>query len=329
MLCNINDCLIEDARRILTLLCFASRPLTVQEVIDGVAVELNSSSGLNRKRRLQDFNNIQEICIGFIDIGPGADYTTELYHEEELTLTVRIAHFSVQEYLKSERIRHRKAAAFSLTSDVAHAEIAQICLVYLLEHGLSSANLDRSLLQEFPLAQYAATYWYHHYQNTVHYAFERNDFILKLFQRQDSFMTWVKLHDIDRPWDTSIDFRLTLDDIAAPVYYASLMGLDQVLHKLINSKQLESTTIPALPPASTFNVFKKFNTKGGLFGNALQAASGEGHDKVMQMLLDQGVDVNAQGGGVYGNALQAASCKGHDKVVQILLNQGADVNAQG
>ena len=52
------------------------------------------------------------------------------------------------------------------------------------------------------------------------------------------------------------------------------------------------------------------------------------HDKTVQMLLDRGADVNAQGG-QYGNALQAALYRGHDKTVQMLLDRGADVNAQG
>ena len=39
---------------------------------------------------------------------------------------------------------------------------------------------------------------------------------------------------------------------------------------------------------------------------------------MVQMLLDKGTDVNAQGG-EYGNALQAASSRGHDQVVQMLL----------
>ncbi|EXL39664.1 hypothetical protein FOCG_17751 [Fusarium oxysporum f. sp. radicis-lycopersici 26381] len=47
----------------------------------------------------------------------------------------------------------------------------------------------------------------------------------------------------------------------------------------------------------------------------------------MQLLLVQGVDVNAQGG-EYGNALQAASFEGYLEVVQLLLDEGADVNAQ-
>ena len=67
---------------------------------------------------------------------------------------------------------------------------------------------------------------------------------------------------------------------------------------------------------------------GRNYGTALHAASLGGHKKIVQTLLDKGVDVNAQGG-FYGNALQAASSEGHDQVVQMLLDKGADVNAQG
>lgn len=40
------------------------------------------------------------------------------------------------------------------------------------------------------------------------------------------------------------------------------------------------------------------------------------------MLLEKGADVNAQGGS-YGNAWQATSNGGHDKLVQMLLEKGA------
>ena len=49
---------------------------------------------------------------------------------------------------------------------------------------------------------------------------------------------------------------------------------------------------------------------------------------MVELLLSKGADVNAQGG-EYGNALQAASDGGHEKVVELLLSKGADVNAQG
>jgi ankyrin repeat protein len=61
---------------------------------------------------------------------------------------------------------------------------------------------------------------------------------------------------------------------------------------------------------------------------ALLWASQLGYNKVVQVLLDKGADVNAKGGR-YGIALEAASAGGHEMVVQILLEKGADVNADG
>ncbi len=68
------------------------------------------------------------------------------------------------------------------------------------------------------------------------------------------------------------------------------------------------------------------NAQGGEYGNALQAASSWGHEKVVQVLLEKGADINAQGGH-FGSALQAAACSGHEKLVQILLEKGADINS--
>jgi hypothetical protein len=49
---------------------------------------------------------------------------------------------------------------------------------------------------------------------------------------------------------------------------------------------------------------------------------------VDELLLDKGTDINAQGG-KYGNALQAVSLNGIEKVIELLLDKSADVNAQG
>jgi len=63
-------------------------------------------------------------------------------------------------------------------------------------------------------------------------------------------------------------------------------------------------------------------------GNALQAAASQGNAAVVQKLLDEGADVNAEGG-VFGTALQAAHQKGHTRIAQMLLERGADVNLLG
>ena len=56
------------------------------------------------------------------------------------------------------------------------------------------------------------------------------------------------------------------------------------------------------------------------FGTAFvpTVASAEGHDQTVQQLLKKGADVNASGG-IYSNALQAASYSGR---VQIVLRPG-------
>ncbi|KAJ7875515.1 ankyrin repeat-containing domain protein [Mycena olivaceomarginata] len=70
------------------------------------------------------------------------------------------------------------------------------------------------------------------------------------------------------------------------------------------------------------------NAQGGHLGSALQAASFNGQKALVQLLIDNGADINIQGG-FFGNALQAASFKKHEELVYLLTYNGADVNALG
>uniref|UniRef100_A0A0D2YEN9 NACHT domain-containing protein n=1 Tax=Fusarium oxysporum (strain Fo5176) TaxID=660025 RepID=A0A0D2YEN9_FUSOF len=83
----------------------------------------------------------------------------------------------------------------------------------------------------------------------------------------------------------------------------------------------------ALQAASSRGHLEMLTHRAAKYGNALQAASFNGNLRVVQLLLDNGADVNVEGG-EYGNALPAASSRGHLEVVQLLLNNGADVNAE-
>ena len=70
------------------------------------------------------------------------------------------------------------------------------------------------------------------------------------------------------------------------------------------------------------------NAAGGSYGTALQVASRCGRLDFVKLLLDHDADVNAQGGRC-GNALQAASNTSNTGTVKLLIDRGADVNLQG
>jgi hypothetical protein len=195
--------------------------------------------------------------------------------------------------------------------------MAQICLAYLLDPTLLDGILDGVKLRDFPFAHLAAVNWYHYYRASEEGKVKAEELLLRLFQNEkNSFLTWVRLYEIDCPWRTNVHFDKSIEDIGSPTYYASFLGLEVVLKTILTSDDRSS------------GLSVSVHMQGEVYGNALQAASLRGHKEVVQMLLHQVADVNAQGR-VYGNALQAASSEGHKEVVQILLDRGADVNAEG
>ena len=59
---------------------------------------------------------------------------------------------------------------------------------------------------------------------------------------------------------------------------------------------------------------KHINSTDGTRTYPTISASRNGYEKVVQLLLEKGAEINAQGG-QFGNALQAASYGRHDKIV--------------
>lgn len=68
------------------------------------------------------------------------------------------------------------------------------------------------------------------------------------------------------------------------------------------------------------------NADCGYYGTALQTAARSGFAEYVAILLQHGADVNSKVGAC-GDALQAAAEAGHKDTVQLLLDKGADANA--
>lgn len=56
------------------------------------------------------------------------------------------------------------------------------------------------------------------------------------------------------------------------------------------------------------------------------AATYKGHENIVQLLIEKCLDTHAKGG-VYGNALQAASESGPENMIQLLIEKGVDIIA--
>lgn len=277
ILCSINDDYVEDVRRVLTVLCVSRRPLTVKELIDAHAVDLSEPPHLDRDGRSYDQDDLVDTCLGLIEIAATED------DNGQNILTARIAHFSVQQYLQSDRILQHKAKCFAIRSAPANTEMAHICLVYLMEPTLSEGLLDKEKLTKFPFAHFAAVHWFHHYANSEGGRTAIQKLVWKLFKGEaKAFVTWVRLHDIDRPGNMNADYNRPLTDMASPLYYAGLLGLESVLDCILPIRTRDAGSSPTV------------NAQGGRFGNALQAAADGGHEKVVQMLLDRGADLHAE-----------------------------------
>jgi ankyrin repeat protein len=327
-------------------LCYSTRPLQLLEIRDVLAIVIEGDGGFYPEDRLPDPFDIMVVCSSLIscneDIG-GNDHATDTgsssngAHDDsvdedsisgndhatdtgsisneahdgnvgaESMTQVRLAHFSVQEFLLSDRCRLRS----DFQMQTCHRVIAEGCLHYLL-YLSEKGPLTQEVVDHHPLARYAAEFWWQHAQkveSTPDGAIL--DLVLQLLTNGNAtLLLWVQLYNIEKPWD-EVDLSRTVSDVCPPLYYAALIGLPEVVERVLDAGA-------------------DVNAVGGRYsGNALCAASKEGHEMVVQVLLDAGADINAVGGEDYGDALQAASREGHEKVVQMLLGAGADINATG
>nr|POE93538.1 isoform 6 of ankyrin repeat and kh domain-containing protein 1 [Quercus suber] len=328
MLTGIKQMFRQEALVLLRWLAYAESPLSLEELAEAVIVDPTGGGRveLGERGALEDTLEILSGLVMVQEVDIADESSGELGSESEASVLsesedndrsnpysqpwagkdtkVRLAHFSVKEYLESRRILGGEAHSFYLESATEHRFLAQSCLTYLLFYSESSEKSStKQDLITFPLLRYAARSW------AYHSPLQRSGELVRemsLLRSEVAMSDWVLVYQPDQPWEKPFRFPFPLK---TALYYASSLGLDEVVSQLLTTGS-------------------DVNARGGKYGNALQAASWQGHEKVVQMLLNAGAEMNAQGG-EFCNALQAASWGGHEKVVRILLDAGAEINARG
>ena len=235
---------------------------------------------------------------------PGAERATE----------IRLAHYSVKEYLLSDRICHGKASTFHLMLHEAHRSAAELCLTYLLSFDQPD-SITAELLLDYPFGLYAAQFWHEHAQTFCSSSkHEKNGEVsltqlaIRLLnpQQKSCYINWLRLCDPSEPWQ-GVDDKRVLKSMAAPLFYACYTGLIEVVRELLDQ-------------GADLNYHQglgRLVTPTPLNGSILG-----GHAPMVKFLLDSGVQVNAIGD--WGRtSLHHAALNGKDFIVELLVQHGA------
>ncbi|KAI9847491.1 MAG: hypothetical protein M1837_002392 [Sclerophora amabilis] len=304
ILMGIDQAYYQEAVIALQWLAFSTGPLRIEELAEACVVNPDTQPQVDFGNRFPA-RGIFEVLSSLVTENVRPEDSYDRAYKWPRIWEVKLAHFSVKEYITSERIRHSQASAYGLQETSAQRFITKSCLVYILNYSESlNKTLSYKDLEEFPLLDYACRKWYDRVrEESFRDCQETHSLAVRLLTSDTAMSDWLQVYVPDGFWTRPYDKRVNL---GSSFYYACLLGVDSVVELLLENGE---------------NV----NSQSGTYGNALQAASIAGHHQIVQRLLEAKVDVNLQGG-EFGNALLAASITGRDKIVQLLLEAGIDLN---
>ena len=270
--------------KVLMWALYAERPLRAQELCHALGVEIGSTD--------LDLENVPALrtllssCLGLVTV-------------EASSSTVRLVHFTLQEYLL------RGPVLFNSP----HATIAEVCLTYLNFRSIRDLSLTlHSAPEKTPLLDYASVYWGRHARRGM----TKNTKILALrfldrFDEHISAQLVLRHHRQDFIWI----FRL--NSIGRPMGFtglhgAAFHGVPEVVLSVLETKEWS------------------VNANDCTGTTALSWAAQRGHEEVVKMLLER-EDINPDQPDIDGGrtALSWAAENGHEGIVKMLLER-EDVN---
>jgi len=291
----------EYAYRLFQCLTVSNGPLRVEELADLLSIRFDSQNRPNYhvNWRLDDAHEaVLSTCSSLVSIV-----------NVNGSPVVQFAHFSVKEYLTSDRLAAAgpDLSPYHVHPQAAHTMLALVSLSVLL--GLD--KVDKNSMKNFPLAIYAARHWVAHAQlDNMSASIE--DAIESLFDPdKPHFATWVWIYDIDYPFREHMftEEPLAARPKAGPLYYATLCNFCSLAKRII-------LTHP-----------EDVNARGGYHATPFHAALAKGNIDIALLLLEHGADINAlDNDGL--SPLHKASKSGRCDVVEFLLERDANINIQ-
>lgn len=157
ILTNIPPDYLAEARAALWCLAFSPRPMTLATLAEAAVIN-REEKRFDPHERLSNPQDILEICSSLITIYNREDQSKGTSGSKENS-QVRLAHYSVYEYLTSDAIQNGLARSFYCSSLDGSRYMAEICIIYL-QHPTERDLTRSNYRQLWPFAEFSATYWY-------------------------------------------------------------------------------------------------------------------------------------------------------------------------
>jgi len=285
------------AHRLFQCLVVSARPLRVKELAELFAIQPSEKSipTFNADWRPEKAEeSILSACSTLVAVVNGDGHQI-----------VQFSHFSVKEYLTSDRIaKSEYVSHFHILQRPAHRLFARACLSVLIQFD---DNIDEVKLKNYHMSSYAAQHWVNHAQ-FENISSEIQDGLKSLFDKdKPHFATWIWVYDID---DNSTSSAAQPGPPGAvPLYYAALCGFRNLAERLIDAHP------------------EDVNARGGVKLTPLHAALDRGHPDIARLLLERGADVECHGRWLQ-TPLHIASRQGYADIVGSLIDRGADPEAK-
>ena len=279
--------------RVVSWVTHTKRPLHVEELANGLAVEYDDDEGAHDLDidNLLSPKSLVDVCAGLVVIDVGSQ-------------VIRLVHYTAQEYFDKERLQ---------LFGNAEVEISRASLTYLsydIANVTPSDQMISEVMLSHPFLAYASLFWFLHVKdigkNTDHQT---------VMQKA--------LEYVNDPAKILFSAVILRKLLLRPRNYARVFE-DINKERRGNLVALEAASECGLLELVKLLLDHSMGSKCAL-DSALICASAEGHTEIVTLLIEYGASVLSLAGDS-SNALQKACKGGHLGVASVLLQHSADPN---